>query len=213
MDEQEQEAFADFVGLFGPLIQQAALVLDNVSLSFEDDMSNEELINKIQEYIAQNDLPDEMVIEGASIICDLEQNPYFGEEDSDKYSFQHAGRLCTLRRNSNNKSWLAYVEYTHYSVYEDIPVEVHGCLTYGNGHKVGMNFAHHNDIIPKYFYSGNFSIEDNAKYRDYAYVKAEVESLAEQLNELPQLDVGVSDSDLPDDLPDLIDTEESEGEF
>lgn len=206
MDEQEQNAFNDFAEMFGSLIDLTLSALDNASLSSEDS-SNEELINQILDCIAQNKLPDEMVTEGASIICDLEQNPYFGEEDSDKYTFHHAGRLCKLKRNKNNKSWLAYVEYIHSSHYDEMPVEVHGGLTYGDGHELGMDFAHFNDLVPGHYLFKCKWNNFNSKYRDYDYVRKEVESLAEQLNELPEAD-GVSDSDLSDevadDLPELV---------
>jgi len=205
MEDQEQEAILDLVEMFCPLFDQTLSELANVSLNSEDDMSNEVLINKIQEYIAQNELSDDMVVEGASIICDLEQNPYFGEEDSDKYTFQHAGRICTMKRNPNNKSWLAYAEYSNIHDYEDISVEVHGGLTYGDEYKVGMDFVHYYDIVPAYFTMEKGYIIEDPKYRDYDYVKKEVESLAEQLNALPQLD---EVSDLEDDLPELVDSEE-----
>lgn len=131
------------------------------------------------------------------------------QDEPDRVDFEHAGFACLAHRNRVGV-WCGYVAvppgHPAYGLkYEEIDVEVHGSLTYSDKcHEpichtakpgepdevwwLGFDCAHAWDLCPG-------MIADLAKigmnhhfehevYRDLAYVKAEIESLAEQLGRM-----------------------------
>lgn len=76
--------------------------------------------------------------------------------------------------------------------YDDIPVDVHGGLTYDSDNLhmqpetnlwwIGFDCAHSGDLCMLYSYLGPVDIDD--VYRDMEYVENEVKSLIDQLIEL-----------------------------
>lgn len=67
--------------------------------------------------------------------------------------------------------------------YFDIPVRVHGGLTYSDNYdgvwKIGFDCGHYGDLVPKISELIN---EDGNVYRDMEFVKKECESLADQIS-------------------------------
>lgn len=94
--------------------------------------------------------------------------------------------ICVIKR-PHDIYWCGYVILPHHhpwhSKSDNIPVEVHGGLTYydENG-MIGFDYGHLGD---------DFSVDDELAlttpytvYRDKEYVKSEVTNLAKQLKEL-----------------------------
>lgn len=111
------------------------------------------------------------------------EGPWNGEPDEEEWEFQ--GLIhCRIVRHP---------ELGHLNGYIDLPeahpwrkltendlvgfVEVHGGVTYFNVDSVGFDCAHSGDICPC---MGNAPYLGNNVYRDFAYVKNEVESMARQ---------------------------------
>lgn len=137
----------------------------------------------------------------------------FGEgpwvDEPDRMLWQSEGFDCLVNRNGMG-AWCGYVglkrghplyEKTYMEIY-DLPagdiLSVHGGLTYsehchgdichpsdGQDHVwwLGFDCAHCFDLLPSGLKKG-FTALGGGVYRDLAYVKAEVESLARQLKEV-----------------------------
>lgn len=95
---------------------------------------------------------------------------------------------CKISRNPYLKHLCGYVflnkDNLYYGKdYDEIPVSVHGGLSYSDKEKdnwvIGFDCSHHNDFIPGL----NYINVSNKIYRDMKYVKNECEQLCEQLSE------------------------------
>jgi len=117
-----------------------------------------------------------------TLMMDLNYFPYHGEENSEKYTFIHAGLVCKLVRNPVVNVWLGYVYFRHVLYYTEIDKKltkgVHGGLTYGDGEKLGFDTMSYGDLVPSQFFYHN----SRYIYRDYNYTVSEVKKLAEQLS-------------------------------
>lgn len=107
------------------------------------------------------------------------------------YSFDYEGYKCEIKRQ-DGWYWTGYVylQSTHpdYNKHcTEIDVGVHGGLTYSSEGKIGFDCAHlHMDIDPShlvYRQQQNLKLYSKSTFKDYEYVKKEVESLAKQLKE------------------------------
>lgn len=146
-----------------------------------------ELANLIAEQSVEMGLSEATCEHGVNISTDLELYPFFGEEEDEKYTFEHAGLKCSIKR-SHLFCWLGYVEYEHECSYDDIDVEVHGGLTYGDGEELGFDCCHFGDLMPKEFLhkakfmqSNGVDTGESESYKDYNFVVEETKKLAEQL--------------------------------
>lgn len=105
--------------------------------------------------------------------------------------------LCRIRRTRPIDPWCGYVRipYTHpvaNKSYDDIDVEVHGGLTYGNdsfpdsnikdGYWYGFDCGHAGDLYPPNII--RYDIPSGDVYRTKEYVKNECKKLAKQLKKL-----------------------------
>ena len=114
--------------------------------------------------------------------------------------FEHAGLKCLILRNPELLQLNGYValppEHPCYGkAYDDIDVEVHGGLTFaseGDGEKwekgywwVGFDCGHAGDLVPlisELPLISEYPIP--GIYRNFAYVRAQIKNLAEQLVKL-----------------------------
>ncbi len=126
------------------------------------------------------------------------------DNEPDRVDFRHAGLPCMMIRNFRLGHWCGYagVPPTHPLFgkdYNEVEVEAHGGLTYADhceGHIChvpelgesdevfwfGFDCGHSGDIVP---YTAKFEgLRDYGAYRNAAYVRHEVERLAEQLAEV-----------------------------
>ncbi len=126
-----------------------------------------------------------------------------GEWDTepDRVEFEYAGFPCLVKRNHSG-AWCGYVAVPpghiyHGADYNDVAVEVHGGLTYGDlcsgdichipkhGEPddvfwLGFDCAHGGDRVPAMEKYG-FHLLYGATYKTMTYARQEVEHLAEQL--------------------------------
>jgi hypothetical protein len=123
------------------------------------------------------------------------------DNEPDRVDFIHAGYSCFILRNQSG-NWCGYVGIPESHPcfgkdYNDVPVEVHGGLTYadlcsppichipepGMPDKVwwlGFDTAHWSDLTPLRL----IDFGDDVTYKDVTYVTTETKELAEQLKEL-----------------------------
>lgn len=96
--------------------------------------------------------------------------------------------LCKIKRHDSIKHLCGYVVLTKYNnfygkEYDDIPVQVHGGLTFSGEVDgewlIGFDCAHHGDITPGCGYE---HLSYMGTYKDMNFVKSECESLAEQIS-------------------------------
>lgn len=137
-------------------------------------------------------------------VCDRTGWPAgeWDNEPEDRIDFIHAGFACLMLRGPIG-SWCGYVGVpeTHPAFgkgYDDVDVDVHGGLTYANKcngqichvaqpgmpeevYWLGFDTAHLGDESPGLLKHSFISKKDYESYKNIAYVKAEVEQLAEQL--------------------------------
>lgn len=107
------------------------------------------------------------------------------DNEPDQVKWEHAGLDCMIQRVQYLGTLCGYVRVpeghpAYEKDYHDVAVSVHGGLTFSdeiNGDKwwVGFDCAHSGDLTP------GVTVFKGDVYRDVAYVKAEVESLADQL--------------------------------
>jgi hypothetical protein len=134
------------------------------------------------------------------------------QAEPDRLEFEHAGLPCLALRNRMGV-WCGYTAVPpghplHGAKYDEAPVEVHGGLTYANVcfseichtpkpgepddvYWLGFDCGHAWDFAPAMaaferhrFPDWPHTRFDNEVYRDLAYVRHEIESLAEQLARL-----------------------------
>jgi len=127
----------------------------------------------------------------------ISEGPWSAEPDRQEWKYK--GFPCLIVRNHMGVL-CGYVgvpsNHPYYQMnYEEIPLEVHGGLTYSQHcrenicHKpaegepddvwwLGFDCGHYGDLIPCYK-----DLNPDFEYRDMNYVKAEVEGLADQLHE------------------------------
>ena len=131
----------------------------------------------------------------------LKSGPW--DNEPDRVEFTHAGLTCLLLRNSGLGNWCGYVGLppghpAYGKKYDEVPVSVHGGLTFANEchdhichvpdkdepdhlYWLGFDCAHAGDFIPtsdsllkRYPISGE-------TYKGVKYVKKETMRLADQL--------------------------------
>ncbi len=127
------------------------------------------------------------------------------QDEPDRIDFRHAGFPCLMLRNPTSGNWCGYVGVPtthpdHSRSYDDIDVDVHGGLTYAelcDGERIchvpepgesddvfwfGFDCGHCFDFSPAYYARyPHFEKIEGEVYRDVDYVRAQVESLANQL--------------------------------
>ncbi len=121
--------------------------------------------------------------------------------EPDRLDFEHNGIPCLMLRHPTNGNWCGHAAVAaghpyHGKEYDDVQAEVHGGLTYANhcGGSIchvpkpgdpdevywfGFDCSHCDDLSPGMRRYGQLRAYE--VYRDMAYVRAEVERLAEQL--------------------------------
>lgn len=113
-----------------------------------------------------NDEPDYAKWEAHGVTCEIKRVPSMGH-------------LCGYVTVPEGHPWFE-------QDYDYIEADVHGGLTYGSkssdGYTVGFDCAHAFDLLPMTVAMGRGSGTENYRdtYRDWAFVKAEVERLAAQ---------------------------------
>jgi hypothetical protein len=150
---------------------------------------------------------DQKTIDKHKAKCDivrarLPEGPW--QTEPDRVNWKHKGLDCLMVRNDNFLHWCGYVgipkSHPFYGKdYNDVPVDVHGGLTYGKTcdnfvchipekgsdddiYWLGFDCAHYGDLAPGMSFAFPSSMSDD-QYRDLEYVKKEVENLAELLAE------------------------------
>ena len=117
------------------------------------------------------------------------------EEEEDLYQWIHSGYYCEIRRSESTGSLCGYVEipknhplFKIYYIDKDFPdFDVHGGITYSGLNKqnrwlIGFDCAHSGDYRPKL--TNSIFIDDSSVYRNYEYVKIEVEYLVNQVDKI-----------------------------
>lgn len=122
-------------------------------------------------------------------------------DEPNRQEFEHAGLKCLILRNPELFHLNGYVALPkghpwYGKGYDDIDVEVHGGLTFareGNGHEwergywwVGFDCAHAWDLVPQILELVGRGPGPHETYRNFAYVRGEIQSLAEQLAKVKQ---------------------------
>ena len=117
------------------------------------------------------------------------------KKEGDYYEWEYTAQngsiiKCYLQRHGSMGHLCGYVILTKDNKfwskdYDEIPVQVHGGLTYASvddndNWVVGFDCAHSGDLVPS-FQKVHLNVNDI--YRDKEYVVSECESLAEQLSE------------------------------
>ncbi len=112
------------------------------------------------------------------------------DEEGDFAQFEHAGVACQLLR-THLGAWCGYVSVPeghplYGAHYDDVNVDVHGGLTYGDTSKFkgpgwwfGFDCSHFGDLIP--YLAGRIT---GAEYRTVAFAEKETRRLAEQIQDL-----------------------------
>ena len=93
---------------------------------------------------------------------------------------------CWIKRHSHSKHWCGYIVITQDNKwwgkqYIELPIHVHGSLTYGSGNDgvYGFDCAHWRDMT----FDENFEpFNEDTVYRDKTYVIDECEKMAEQFS-------------------------------
>jgi hypothetical protein len=117
------------------------------------------------------------------------------KEEGDYYEWEYTAEnssvmKCYLQRHGSMKHLCGYVVLTEdnkfwYKDYDEVPVQVHGGLTYASSDEndnwiLGFDCAHSGDLVPSL---QRIHLNINDVYRDKEYVISECQSLAEQLSE------------------------------
>ena len=131
----------------------------------------------------------------------ISDRPWEHEPDNEEWIDATTGYKCTIWRHPTHGSLNGYVALPkghrlHGQGYDAFDVEVHGGLTYAsedektNEWVLGFDTNHYNDFAPKLVqtimkYSSwedaESELQSRGTYKTFAYVKAEVLSLAQQL--------------------------------
>ena len=110
------------------------------------------------------------------------------ESHSELYEFNHNGYRCWVGRNFTY-CWCGYVdvpkEHPDYgSMYDTLPIDVHGGLSFSQDGKFGFDCCKGQDINPKIIIGGQVMPDiqfAGATYKDYDFAINEVKKLADQL--------------------------------
>lgn len=153
----------------------------------DDVESLPEKIALFESILGELDLSDHLLTECARIVNDCTEYPYFGEERSGKYNFEHNGRRCVMIRS--NQFWRGKVYIKTGSLCDvmslpDPRFNVHNGIDGIGVNHLGFTCYGDNDI------SGMIQAIEIAmkpdgihrEYRDYDYVKKELEKLADLVN-------------------------------
>lgn len=123
------------------------------------------------------------------------EKKWLNEPNEEK--FEHAGLKCAIIRHQHLGHLCGYVGVTkrhrdYGKSKDEIPVEVHGGVTYAkkgyggvletNLWWIGFDCAHYGDLAPAWGGPARNSLEALV-YRDFDYVRAQVRRLAEQLRQ------------------------------
>lgn len=111
-------------------------------------------------------------------------------DEPDRLEWEYKGYKCLIKRAMNIGTLCGYVrvpkDHPLYDSDEDLEdkIDVHGGITWSKKDdelpdmwRIGFDCAHAGDYMP---FLEKSSITNNCQYRDIAYVKAEVEKLADQ---------------------------------
>lgn len=122
-------------------------------------------------------------------------------DEPDRQEFEYAGLKCLILRHPELKHLCGYVALPkghpcYGKDYDDIGVEVHGGLTFareGDGKDwakgywwLGFDCAHAWDLVPQMVELIGRELWEHETYRNFAYVRAQIKSLAEQLAKVKQ---------------------------
>ena len=130
-------------------------------------------------------------------------------DEPDKDEFEHDGLKCLIIRHLELGHLCGYVavpkghpcygkDYSHIPYDDLFPVKVHGGLTFsreGNGNTwpkgywwLGFDCAHAWDLVPQIPELMGRQSREHETYRNFAYVRREIEDLADQLAKLDFID-------------------------
>ena len=139
--------------------------------------------------------PEELLTVKQKLTLLVDNRPWENEADYDEWVDEGTGYVCSIKRHPELFHLCGYVSVPNtppfaIAGYNDDPfsnIEVHGGLTYSNVEddrkKFGFDCGHAGDMSPGMMVFGSYYIIHEA-YRDWAYVKTEVLSLAHQLKQL-----------------------------
>jgi len=108
------------------------------------------------------------------------------ENEPDKVEFEYLGFKCLIIRHPELKHLCGYVllpgGHPYFGKhYDDIPVEVHGGLTFslteGDYHRIGFDCAHYWDFVP----GSSSPLQKEGAYRNIRYVTNQLKKLVRQL--------------------------------
>jgi hypothetical protein len=118
------------------------------------------------------------------------------ETERNEALFTSHGYWCEIVRHPAHGSLCGYVymgKHHPYAGDESPDVDVHGGITYNDGKKMGFDCAHAGDLIPymaRYRTRAGHIHDPDETYRNWAYVKEQVEHLAAQLRAVdPIMDI------------------------
>lgn len=135
----------------------------------------------------------------------IADRPWETEPDYEKWKDKETGYICEVKRSPFSGALCGYVTVPkkhHYygEGYNDVPVHVHGGLTYSNAGTFGFDCAHAGDLTPKILETTlqvyNASGEEDKfgrfleatdtfdTYRTFEWVKAETTKLAKALKDV-----------------------------
>jgi len=103
------------------------------------------------------------------------------ENEKDFYEFTLNGIKCEIKRieHLGHLCGYLYLPDGHEFIklfYDDIPICVHGDLSFKEENKIGFDCAHGGDLIPKY--GNDWS---GTEYRNVEFVKNELRKMVEQV--------------------------------
>lgn len=112
------------------------------------------------------------------------------EPDLESWADKETGYSCIVKRSSATGALCGYVICKSDFNYDDslINIDVHGGITFNDvdskGNRwIGFDCSHCYDFMPKLDLRSFFGYE-GTYYRNFQYVKSEVESMARQIKEL-----------------------------
>jgi hypothetical protein len=122
------------------------------------------------------------------------------------HRFMYKNFKCVIRRNMHSGILCGYVglpiTHKYYKKnYDDIPVDVHGGLTFANEleheadglYYIGFDCAHWRDLMPFYWMTTTYTStheDEETTYKTFDYVQQEIKNMVDQLvdNERKQVD-------------------------
>lgn len=111
------------------------------------------------------------------------------ESEKDHELFITNGFICEILRHEEllTLNGYIYVEESHpwyLKSYLDISANVHGGLTYtnmvGDMWKLGFDTGHYGDLVPRYLLIKNMPTSHTDVYKDWNYVKNQLDNLSQQ---------------------------------